>query len=136
VTYPYALGEVGNINNSTFGTSYYYYFYNWQVTLPSVTCESDRVSASVQIIGINEMENPLQIQAYPNPAADFVQLSAPKQITQATVNVFDMTGHLVMTQKVAQFKNQRIDVTNWAAGAYQIVISDGHSSSRLDLIVE
>jgi hypothetical protein len=136
VSYPYTIGEVGSINNSTFGTSYYYYFYDWQVILPSVTCESERVAASVQIIGIDELENPLQIEAYPNPATSFVQLSAPKPINQANVSVYDMNGNLVMTQKITQFNNQQLDVTKWSAGAYRVVISDGKSVSRLDIVVE
>ncbi len=51
LSYPYALGTIGEITNSTAGPSlnYYYFFYNWQVSSLPISCESVRVSALATI---------------------------------------------------------------------------------------
>ena len=51
LSYPYALGNVASITNSTAGPqfSYYYFFYNWQVAPLPIACESVRISAHATI---------------------------------------------------------------------------------------
>ena len=51
LSYPYALGNVASITNSTAGPqfSYYYFFYNWQVAPLPIACESVRISALATI---------------------------------------------------------------------------------------
>jgi hypothetical protein len=51
LSYPYALGNLASITNSTAGPefSYYYFFYNWQVAPLPIACESERVSALATI---------------------------------------------------------------------------------------
>jgi hypothetical protein len=136
VTYPYAIGEVGNINNSTFGTSYYYYFYDWQVQLPSVTCESDRLPVTVNIVNVDEISNPLGITAYPNPSQDFIRVTAGSAIGKATVQIVDMVGKVVYSKQVNSLVAEQIDVQALAAGAYQLLVSDGVQTSKLDVIIQ
>ena len=49
--YPYALGELGQITESTAGGSnalnYYYFFYNWHVESAGVACASERISVPI-----------------------------------------------------------------------------------------
>jgi len=54
LSYPYALGGLGAITNSTAGPqlSYYYFFYDWQVESLPIACESDRVSIVVSELGV------------------------------------------------------------------------------------
>jgi hypothetical protein len=51
LSYPYILGNVASITNSTAGPefSYYYFFYNWQVSPLPIACESLRISALATI---------------------------------------------------------------------------------------
>ena len=55
VQYPYAIGDVGQIYTSFYGTSYYYYFYNWKIKKQDITCVSDRVPVAVTITGTNDL---------------------------------------------------------------------------------
>jgi len=45
VSYPYVLPGVLSLNDSPYGTAYYYYFYDWEVDM-SVTCTSPRVAVT------------------------------------------------------------------------------------------
>ncbi len=47
LNYPYAIGDLASITQSTAGGNnaynYYYFFYNWDVRLPVISCSSERV---------------------------------------------------------------------------------------------
>jgi len=43
VSYPYTAGNVVSINNSSAGADYYYYAYDWEVSMPEISCTSERV---------------------------------------------------------------------------------------------
>lgn len=47
VSYPYEVPDVLSITGSNFGAGFYYYFFNWQVELEAVHCESERVEVTV-----------------------------------------------------------------------------------------
>jgi hypothetical protein len=40
--YPYNLSGYVSIKNSSAGTSFYYYFYNWKIITPGQSCTSNR----------------------------------------------------------------------------------------------
>ena len=43
VQYPYSVNNVISITGSNQGSGYYYYFYDWQITLPPTICTSVRI---------------------------------------------------------------------------------------------
>lgn len=49
VTYPYTLPNYLSIKNSSAGTQYYYFFYDWEISLPGQTCVSARVPATLTV---------------------------------------------------------------------------------------
>lgn len=63
VSYPYVVNGIVSLNDSPFGTAYYYYFYDWEVQEPSSNCVSPRqpVTAvvaqlpAVSIIGLDTL---------------------------------------------------------------------------------
>ncbi len=49
VSYPYVVNGLCSLNDSPFGTAYYYYFYNWVVEEPSFSCTSVRYPVNVVV---------------------------------------------------------------------------------------
>ncbi len=49
VTYPYTLPGYVSITGSSAGSGFYYFFYDWEVSVPSQTCVSDRVPAVLTV---------------------------------------------------------------------------------------
>ncbi|MBL0340658.1 MAG: hypothetical protein IPP71_06900 [Bacteroidetes bacterium] len=49
VTYPYTVPNYLSIKNSSAGTSYYYFFYDWEINSPGITCVSARVPATLTV---------------------------------------------------------------------------------------
>ncbi|MFZ4786220.1 MAG: T9SS type A sorting domain-containing protein, partial [Flavobacteriales bacterium] len=132
VTYPYAIGSVGSIYNSSFGTSYYYYFYDWKIQKTGMNCTSERVEVTANVVGINELsENPLGLSVYPNPVDEQLNFTTKANMNNAVVVIFDATGRKVSETKMSARAgaSQSINVANLAAGVYHInVTSEGFTS--------
>ena len=98
VSYPYAIGPVGQVHNSLYGDRYYYYFYNWQIELPGVTCTSERVEVALLISDTDAPSDVLQWQIFPNPATTSVEVSIRTTGGEGTyqVGIFDLHGKVVV----------------------------------------
>lgn len=139
VSYPYAIGTVGEITNSSFGASYYYYFYNWKVQKESMTCVSPRVEVSVAVVGIDELSsNPFGLNAYPNPTNGLLNVSVKSDMNNAVMTVTDAVGKVVRNEKItiAGRGTQTIDVTNLEAGVYHLSVAKDGMKSVIDFVVE
>ncbi len=49
VSYPYNIPNYLSIKNSSAGTAFYYFFYDWEILTPNVVCVSGRVPATLTI---------------------------------------------------------------------------------------
>ena len=56
LAYPYAIGELATITNSTIpstaGLNYYYFFYDWEVSSQGLMCESEPAAAYVEVVDV------------------------------------------------------------------------------------
>lgn len=137
LTYPYAIGTVGSIYDTSFGTGYYYYFYNWQVRKEEWTCTSDRIQVDAMVIGVNEIENPLQASVYPNPAQETININCAAH-GQVKVEITDVTGRVVMTTSM-NFGNggvRSLNVEDLAGGLYHLTAVSGDQKSTIDFVKE
>ncbi len=79
MAYPYAIGDLASITQSTAGGNnaynYYYFFYNWVVQTPSIACASERIPFTINVTGITE-DFAVTLDLYPNPSNGSVQLNA------------------------------------------------------------
>lgn len=140
VQYPYAIGTVGEMYDSFFGASYYYYFYDWKIQKEQMICPSPRVPVTAMVVGIEEIEGLSELNVFPNPANTEVTLSFNlDRAVKANVYVQDVTGKLVMSRNVkAGVDGNRVslDVSALAPGMYEMVLEvEGARTSR-KIVVE
>jgi len=134
--FPFPIGDIGSITNTTFGTSYYYYFYDWKnyfydwkIRKADMTCTSPRVEVTAYVVNVDEEVNPLGVQLYPNPVADNLTHSSGQNLAAAQFYITDLTGRTVVSQQLSNNNSNNINVANLAAGVYHaIVIRDGKKS--------
>ncbi|MEX1190154.1 MAG: FG-GAP-like repeat-containing protein [Bacteroidia bacterium] len=126
--YPYNVGGALEITGTTFGETYFFYYYNWQVELASEVCTSDLVPVTVSVedvTGIQDANNQLQIS--PNPASNFLRVSGAD--VNASFRIFDTSGRLV--DYVNSSSNGVISVDSYPAGMYILqVISKNKISTH------
>ncbi|MBK9177715.1 MAG: S8 family serine peptidase [Flavobacteriales bacterium] len=113
-SYPYPLGTFGSMTSSSVagsnGTLYYYFFYDWEVSLPLVSCEGPRVEVVVSMpVGITETGIG-QVRLFPNPADRdlFLDINDPTMTGRLIFSVVDATGREVGSKTI---ENGRLSYT-------------------------
>ena len=138
IDYPYALGDLATIQQSTAGGNnaynYYYFFYNWVVQTPFVACVSERVPVTISFVGIEGLDE-IGFALYPNPTNGLVQLTWDRSSqSQMSYRLLDAFGRVV-NQGLVQ-GNELIDWTGLAAGHYTFVAGENGTSGSLQVIIQ
>ena len=99
LNYPYDVGDLLTITNSTAGPSldYYYFFYEWVAEEKPIECVSERVGVTVTVNGTSDVNdlNETVWQVMPNPVAQGGVLNMPGLPTGTVVSVTDNQGRVV-----------------------------------------
>lgn len=92
-------------------------------TNPNNACRMDDFSIVASPLSVNEF-NTLNFNVYPNPANDFLNISAADTIN--TVEIFNMLGQNIFSEVVNATSTQ-INISNLAAGNYVLKTSNTNS---------
>lgn len=72
------------------------------------------------IVGLNELNNENEIQIFPNPASDYINIQSQEN---AVIQIYNSTGQIILTQKTNS-SNAQIDVSVLPAGVYFVNLMD------------
>lgn len=134
LNYPYAVGDLLSITNSTAGPSleYYYFFYAWVAEPKPIECVSDRVGVTVTVAGTvgleDEVSNPWT--AVPNPVNVGSTLTLPGIDLGTSYHVVDAQGRIVSE---GTWEGQL--TASWPAGWYAIRVSTSQGMEHRALMV-
>ncbi len=138
MAYPYELGSLGSITQSTAGgnnaTNYYYFFYNWVVQTPFDGCPSDRVPVTITVVGLDEAAEALQA-VFPNPSSGTIQLIARPSFASAEWTLLNNVGQRVASGQLNGTVNS-LDLTNHAVGQYMLQVRNEKEVHTVKLIIE
>jgi len=141
-TYPYPLGTVGSVISSSVAgnnaTAYYYFFYDWEIEVPSTVCESAReeVVVNVGIVGLNDLANSTGIAVWPNPATDNLTVVLNGIEGRVSVDMLDLTGRVVMERAgEAAAKRMDLNVQGLATGEYVVRVRHAAGVSMHRVVV-
>ncbi|MDA3867087.1 MAG: DUF2271 domain-containing protein [Salinivirgaceae bacterium] len=78
------------------------------------------------------------INVFPNPAKDAIQLNFQKEMQNAKLEIVDLSGHTLYTEKVQQTASgvKSIDISNISPGLYLLVVSSEDNYFRYKFLVE
>lgn len=71
-------------------------------------------------VSIDEMEQPIALSIYPNPATDAIQVNNPSNVEVSTIEFLDVSGRLV---KSINATNAPISISDLNAGQYFVKIT-------------
>lgn len=117
--YPYQIGDLMTIINSSFGPGYYLYFYDWQVSQPDFICTSDRVAFSIIVeesTAVEDEFSDVRVNIFPNPAIDKLNFDFPDELNLNLVKLVNLQGK-VLKQTSGQMY---LDLSSIAAGLYVV----------------
>lgn len=121
VTYPYAIGTVGQMFDTPFGTSYYYYFYNWQIQKSVMLCPSVREEVVVSVGPLTiEPRGGSQLSVYPVPTGDLLYVDGVRSGEQ--VQLMDPLGRVLLTHFPQRAGLVELALHGFAPGNYTLVV--------------
>lgn len=135
VAYPYAIGTMGELTNSGFGTSYYYYFYDWKVRTPMMECAALRDPATVNIgnVGVSEVASD-DLRVFPSPASSIVRIEGVR--AGETVSILDAQGRIALHAATPAVDGiATVNVERLAAGSYTVQVRSGERNVLRDLMI-
>jgi len=122
--YPYVIDNVIELTNTTYGTDWYYYFYNWDVS--PMACESPLVPYEITVINCAtelKEERSLAVDVYPNPTTNKLTIEG---VSSGTYTLNNVLGEVVGRGILNGVKS--IQLGTLPKGVYNITInSDGIS---------
>lgn len=71
---------------------------------------------------ISIVRDDLDIQVFPNPAADFINLGVDELTEDIEISIYDMSGKQLISNNNMQITNNRLDITGLQVGLYRIII--------------
>lgn len=72
----------------------------------------------------------LEVSVYPNPADRMITIESKIEIEQSYIQVTDVTGKKIFSEKVPALQTHQINCLSWGSGAYYITISDSRQYSK------
>jgi hypothetical protein len=144
MAYPYGLGDLGAIvsssvtGNNTY--NYYYFFYDWEVSTSITACASERIMVTATVVGIDEIAELNGLKVYPNPANSVLNIqldmAVAEQVNIEIVNLLGKTVEKVQISTNSGQNNLELNVSNLAAGVYQLNAIINGKRATTTLVVE
>jgi hypothetical protein len=102
--------------------NYYYFFYDWNVRTPAISCPSERIQVTATVVGLSEVTD-AGFQIYPNPAHDILYVE--QAVQSEWVRIFDASGRAVDTHPIRTNQGWRLNLGGLAPGLYTVQTSGG-----------
>lgn len=88
-----------------------------------------------QIIGVEELNDEMNISAFPNPTNEFVQIQLVGNYSNLQLHLFDAIGNLVQSTNMNAFQTT-LDLSSFANGVYylRVLNAEGKQLKTIKLI--
>jgi hypothetical protein len=140
VSYPYAIGTVGQMYDTFFGPSYYYYFYDWNIQKEQSNCVSERTPVSILFTNVETLADADKITMYPNPVVNELNIELVLNgQTDLNFIITDMAGKQVLTDavsKVAGNYRHQLNMSKVASGIYNLQIQSNQGVVTHQIVVQ
>lgn len=83
---------------------------------------------------IENQQSKLQMEFYPNPVNNIVQVQLSEQVNNATLKVYTITGQVVLEKTKVSGNKFQLQIENLASGTYFIELTENGNISRNKLI--
>ncbi len=136
VSYPYQIGDVGQLTSSLNGSTYYYYFYDWKIEKEKTVCSSDLVPVNVFVTGLESISIG-SLTVLPNPVEEQLNLIIDTQYTgDVMLTIYNSAGQMVYSKSFSNMVNQNItiDFSQYASGNYSLQMNGDIGSYHTNFI--
>jgi len=107
----------------------------YAVILTQGTCSDTSDCYTVDNTGFADYRDQ-DYTVYPNPTRDYVNIDMGREHTNASIQVFDMTGNLLKIEELDRLSRTELDLSEFKAGLYMIHIHSDQINSVARIIKE
>ncbi|MEO5673069.1 MAG: FG-GAP-like repeat-containing protein [Chitinophagales bacterium] len=141
VNYPYVMDSFITVSNSEAGSSYYYYFYNWNVAGIPRVCVSERIAATIYLItGITGADQINSFSIFPNPSQGLLTIKSEAFLSsKIQMNVLDVTGKILFSKTEDGMNagaETRLDLSGFSKGIYFLNIESGPDVLQQKVVIQ
>lgn len=98
--------------------------YDWSATVPNWRMTNSNTVTAV----LEGKKSDDVIKLYPNPANDILNIDNITQSDNITLKIIDITGKVVITEKISNSSTAQLNVAHLAQGLYLLEITNGSKS--------
>ena len=133
VSYPYTMSGFVTLTGSNQGSSYYYYFYDWNIEKPTFTCISDRTPVIAHVsTGISTLDSNIGVDVFPNPSEGIFNVQT--NFNYNRIEVLDLLGRKVLSNNT---QINQLNLSGFSKGTYILQLTDiNNISVRRQLVIE
>ena len=141
VYYPYAISDLLSIDSSQAGSSYYYYFYDWEVKAEPSICVSERTPATIYLAtGITDPPTNDLLQIFPNPSPGLITVKCNEAINnKVAMQLVDVAGRILISKDEESLRpNEEVnfDLSSFAKGVYFIKVKSDEINVQRKVVIE
>ncbi|MCE9539624.1 MAG: T9SS type A sorting domain-containing protein [Bacteroidetes bacterium] len=80
------------------------------------------------VFRIENIKSSIDAKIFPNPTSNQVTIESTILLENVLIQIVDITGKILLSQKIAEFKTYTIECSDWSTGAYLISLTDSKNS--------
>lgn len=80
------------------------------------------------VFSLTPITHLINATVFPNPASQQITIETNLTLENVIVQIIDMSGKLVLNEKINEFKSYTINCVDWSNGVYLITLSDSKNN--------
>jgi len=123
LSYPYQIANLISIKDTNFGNTFYYYFYDWNVSIDSKECRSELIPVDIVPNAVFNILDNADIDVFPNPSSQFFEVRYAGS-ESFNIRVLSLNGreHLAVKDLNQAY---RLDLNNYGSGVFIMEVEIG-----------
>lgn len=122
--YPYKIENAVTLLSSSTGPSYFYYFYDWEVSYDMEYCASSPIRVEVYVdesSASGDIDRSFLPSIYPNPSDRYIYFTEGLNLAEKSVSISDQNGKMIFSNLTVQ-RGEGIFIGNLNPGIYLVQV--------------
>lgn len=80
------------------------------------------------VFSVETIKSSINATVFPNPASNQITIETNLTLENVIIQIIELSGKLVLNEKINEFKSYTINCADWSNGVYLITLSDSKNN--------